>query len=216
MGTGGGTPPPLLTRVYIQSNLPTVQNQAGDGAPGQSSGPGGGWQLLNLFGLLPAETHLLQVKPWGWCRAEEAGWVPAPFSASDIGCVQGISMLPVCLGFQPGPLGPGAAGVKLRAVVARISQPTRQRSPAHCSAVFLYLPLPVGVPGCASGHSLLSYTGRNGFSEEHDCCCASSVWQLHFTAVKAATITIKFPASLFLAVFSLWIYNTKFLVFSNK
>lgn len=199
MGTGGGTPLPLLTRVYIRSNLPTVQNQAGDGAPGQSSGPGCGWQLLNLFGLLPAETHLLQVKPWGWCRAEEAGWVPAPFSASDIGCGQGISMLPVCLGFQPGPLGPGAAGVKLRAVVACISQPTRQRSPAHCSAVFLYLPLPVGVPGCASG--LL--------------CCASSVWQLHFTAVKAATITVKFPASLFLAVFSLWIYNTKFLVFSN-
>ena len=142
--------------------------------------------------------------------------MPPPFSASDTGCGQEISMLPVCLGLQPGPLGPGAAGVKLRAVVTCISQPSQQRSPGHCSVVFLHLPLPAGVPGCASRRFLLSYTRHSGFSEEHECCCASSVWQLHFTAVKAATITIKFPASLSFTAFSLWIYNTKFLIFSNK
>lgn len=65
----------------FRGSFPTVESQVGDGAPDQSSEPGSGWQLLNLFSLLLAEIHLLQVKPRGWCGAERVGWVPPPFSA---------------------------------------------------------------------------------------------------------------------------------------
>lgn len=80
----------LSPDVYVQGNCPTVQNQVGDGAPGQPSGQGSGWQLPNLFNQFLAEICLLQVKPRGRCRAEGVGWVTPPFSASDMGCGQEI------------------------------------------------------------------------------------------------------------------------------
>lgn len=129
--------------------------------------------------------------------------MPPPFSASDTGCGQEISVLLVCLGFQPGPLGPGLSGVKRRAVMTHIVQLSRHWSPGCCPAVFL--PLPMAMPGSFSCRFLLSYTRHSRFSEEYECCCTSSVWQLHFTAVKATAITVNLPASLSFTAFSLWI-----------